>query len=124
MRTINGQWSSIRYWVLTIQEQETSGRKPIRYSQKITAMERVMQMTINGKVVHPIYKKRKRKPKNTDLTPLGMLKRELKFMEMRAKYNNREGGKYGKKYAQEMVIEYKKAIETLTQNSSRHDREE
>lgn len=70
-------------------------------------------MTINGKLVYPVYKRKKRKSKNTDLTPIGMLKRELKFMEMRAKYNNREGGKYGKKYAQEMVIEYKKAIQVL-----------
>ena len=76
-------------------------------------VERVITATYNGKVIYPIYKKKKRKPKNTDMTPIGKLTRELKLMELRAKSNNREGGKYGRKYAQEMVVEYKKAIEIL-----------
>ena len=76
---------------------------------------RMIQAIVNGKLLFPIYKK-KRRAKNTDMPPMGMLKRELKFMELRANHNNREGGKYGKKYAKEMVIEYKKAIQILTES--------
>lgn len=57
----------------------------------------------------------KRKPKNVDQTPIGKLRKELKLFQLRAKSNNREGGMYGRVYAQKMVEEYTKAIQILEQ---------